>query len=1523
LELAVSNQKQLVRGLKDHSQFILFRYSKYDIGQNIGLFLAALMDRWVDIAMSARLPHNSRYLDPRARYSVGFGLLYFLMGAVAVDTVLQRHWAAATSISDTKMGSLHDYKQTVSHQTRERRRRLRLAFSELLSMLLLVFGFCTIFLWFLVIEHTAIILYFCYILGYSGVLFFQFSRPFTRNIRWHVLTIFIFCILAFIIGCILRAAPSTVGFKYDFVIALIIASVPSAIGTFLLTGYFDFSSSQTPASSVSSNLDRSISEKALISAAPSGAVTPRPNQFDDLDVDNSSLTSAFMGLLRDLCLGVDVNQRWVDLPEDIRQLILDRIAGKDSKVSPSALIWLVNEGVNLRHNSERLERRALIIQDMLHESSPRAESFNTRRGSSNQSVAELNLAIPPSRAKKNLLTRFGVWTIRTVYSIVKWIALLSGGASDCGRELWFALRNRPLHTLALRILLGVWKLCWWIKNFWTYVFLVFRSKRIDLLLQQIHYGSTRKLSQTAIVCETPAAIISGIISRDGENNLMITSYEGHHTELPKDKKYLTKSFYDAKCRLQRRVDATSGEDKPIAAQYYYPEGSSRWPTSKTVYEAGQESICHYDKYGRILKGQVSRGGKKCDFEYWYRKRPKGNSDVLQASYRGVVGPSRFSMDIFWCIKPRNKLNDVQFWVPSEKLQRVVCSLDGRKYEITWTYKHARHPDIEAVVVESDGEKTPTAVPSQILNDEYGFLKKPGNVAFDQEDLLIYHRSRWLKHVGHTSSRGHSEGPERAARWSISHSWMPSWHKTVYRRLTTSVLRTSLWKAWERGPFLSGVSACSLDEMILRKEPLLQRYWRFRDAGRFREAADDLDENLEQIISAIEPSAEASQKCLLIIKASDLFSMGLGRDANQLTARLDDAYNDSAKQTSVIFSDNGCWPDNPGGVSNCRRDLINGHTTIRGHCLAESANDFGIPRYQIEQNVNSLKILPLWGLDGKTPYHGLLDNLLQTQIDERIEQTRVKEDIQEIFVPLLRAFVKGARSRRYTRDDIVMYSNVILRMNGYFERCDFNKTWSNELVKEAWMEAWLVEYDDPNISSPTNFLEIEKPSMTDFRDALNLYICYFFIYSVEVPGKCPSVFQTTHHGISSLYGVLLKYRRKTTWGIWDHAILWRETCLNISPAQCLLPIPVQAMLLAGVKLACHVAYTHTDIVLPCTSVFNPDWEQDLGTDQGLRGSKKLFARKIDPIVNGIGNMDAFQPVTEVRSKVPTTVMLSNVQFIKDVKTAVLAADVIINKFGFSDYRLLVYGAQDRQPSYALETTTLINARNMAGKVVLAGFGSPKEVLKDAWLFMNSSLSEGLPLAIGEAALSGIPIVATEVGATALVLTDPDDPSKRYGEVVPPNDPEALARAQLSILAMLGPWAQYTHDDVPPPPLPDTFSAIDVQWITKRMYDKTADRQALGLKLRDVVLRSFHGTRYLREHEQMYWIQRKWAESRRAFKGRPPRSVNSYFGDRTVFTYDAETEVEFGTRPRWQTFDEEELRLERKKGVRGDEKKVGAV
>lgn len=147
-------------------------------------------------------------------------------------------------------------------------------------------------------------------------------------------------------------------------------------------------------------------------------------------------------------------------------------------------------------------------------------------------------------------------------------------------------------------------------------------------------------------------------------------------------------------------------------------------------------------------------------------------------------------------------------------------------------------------------------------------------------------------------------------------------------------------------------------------------------------------------------------------------------------------------------------------------------------------------------------------------------------------------------------------------------------------------------------------------------------------------------------------------------------------------------------------------------------------------------------------------------------------------------------------------------------------------------------------------------------MNSSISEGLPLAIGEAALTGAPIVCTDVGATFQVLTDPDDPKKRYGSVVAPNDPRALARAQISLLAVMDEWAEYGEDEVPPEPTPQQFTSADVERITKRMYEKTPQRRKLGLQLRKVVQKSFSGDRYLREHEQMLWIGKYQTEARRS-------------------------------------------------------------
>ena len=61
-------------------------------------------------------------------------------------------------------------------------------------------------------------------------------------------------------------------------------------------------------------------------------------------------------------------------------------------------------------------------------------------------------------------------------------------------------------------------------------------------------------------------------------------------------------------------------------------------------------------------------------------------------------------------------------------------------------------------------------------------------------------------------------------------------------------------------------------------------------------------------------------------------------------------------------------------------MVNNLRTIRWHMICESANDFGLPKHQIEENVQSLKIVPLWGLDFLHPVHGMFYNKLDSEVD---------------------------------------------------------------------------------------------------------------------------------------------------------------------------------------------------------------------------------------------------------------------------------------------------------------------------------------------------------------------------------------------------------------------------------------------------------------------------------------------------------------------------------------------------------------
>jgi glycosyltransferase involved in cell wall biosynthesis len=97
-------------------------------------------------------------------------------------------------------------------------------------------------------------------------------------------------------------------------------------------------------------------------------------------------------------------------------------------------------------------------------------------------------------------------------------------------------------------------------------------------------------------------------------------------------------------------------------------------------------------------------------------------------------------------------------------------------------------------------------------------------------------------------------------------------------------------------------------------------------------------------------------------------------------------------------------------------------------------------------------------------------------------------------------------------------------------------------------------------------------------------------------------------------------------------------------------------------------------------------------------------------------------------------------------------------------------------------------NIAERVEFSGPARPPEIaerLRSSDVFVLSSHSENMPLAVIEALCCGLPVAATDVGGV-LEAVGQDD-----GALAPPGDPTALADA---IRTVLGRRDTYDHADV---------------------------------------------------------------------------------------------------------------------------------
>lgn len=139
--------------------------------------------------------------------------------------------------------------------------------------------------------------------------------------------------------------------------------------------------------------------------------------------------------------------------------------------------------------------------------------------------------------------------------------------------------------------------------------------------------------------------------------------------------------------------------------------------------------------------------------------------------------------------------------------------------------------------------------------------------------------------------------------------------------------------------------------------------------------------------------------------------------------------------------------------------------------------------------------------------------------------------------------------------------------------------------------------------------------------------------------------------------------------------------------------------------------------------------------------------------------------------PVIVCIANLRAAKDHHTLVGALD-LLNKDNVT-FQAILIGA-DFGDTYSQTLKASIAAFGLDERIILLGVRTDiGDLLKKADIGVLSSRTEGLPVALLEYGLSGLPVVVTNVGQCGEVVGD-------AGFVVPPGNPKALAAALKPLL-----------------------------------------------------------------------------------------------------------------------------------------------
>jgi hypothetical protein len=1214
-KVALDTLQAAQKGIRLHNAFIHWRNAGDEVGCGILYFLVALLDKWVDLVSGVKLVGLSGALTETFRMAVGFGLAYYLIGAVLVDTNAQHLHSLASKQKPAPINSSEDIRQAQKSDARIKRNLYWNTLGKFLLWHVWALAFTASLVWALQNSEEAMIMFSAYVLSYTGLLWYQYTKIFSgphalRPLLWAVFigiptgiflkklaphflyssvialgvatwTAAILSLWTAKIGMperlenpvemgkvfhpytapwqdqewsqqelqssydVLTSLPKDQRFKLDprnhpgvEVKAILAAfkedsrsiqAFPDAshlvnwsmeawgngnvtvemvplnkmisgirgiscasdgrlrilIGAGRgLEGRIDVSSNcqivaEILLHSVAEHLlgiphDHAVLAEGLISNDITQSV-----KFQLREETDSSVVTRFakLQLLKQLCLGFNCDTDWDALPRDIRGILIHRCLGEETRISDHQWEWLQQTLCESQMDTRdlgtyiaRCNLGASMSVNIHNYALVSCESFN---GQENQTESPT-----PSKIKLSFLKAPFSWTYHSVGKALKFFVIAMVADPEFQREFGYVMSKR---STIIRVPVTFFANILWmyarLVQTWALPIFLFHGRKNVKKLWKASKGMTISIKRKKMVIQSMEGTFTGFTRKEQNGGFKLYQYAGNHDKEPEGTAALR---YVSTFSKQMQLLVREQYNGPnLINEYHYDYQSSnksrtrlsKWNNPKIPLGRrcvrGQNHLqsVQYNHKGLIESGSHMKDGNLVRFKYHYRKNARFADELLRAEF--VL--SHISCTVSWCAPPRRHAEKVDRWIPHSKITEATFVQGPDVYESRWLYDHKYHPTIMTTL---NGEKVVT--PPMIEHDYLAVLKKPGDCSFSNDNPIL-------------------------SMDSLNSNFISRWLGLSKRRIpiSTGRARSQLWKEWKDHFDFDGVIVRWLDEKLMRKDKVLKPYWRSRDRGSLYKAKAYLDLRADAIMASADLDDAISSWTPLALKISDLYNFGPGGDAVVHTRSKEFQF-DSEKTLHIMAADNGTWPNEGGGVSACRRDMINSLRTIKWHMICESATDFGIPKHQTEQNIQSLKVIPLWGLDFLTPTHGLFQNRLDSEV-ESMTRDASYVDIQRNFIPTLTALVKGARAISLTSADVQQATRALVNLNSYFQDSrHWSQVWTSDTVKNSWRQLWLTN-DMPNTKPCSEWFDTELPTVGHLETALELwYRCKFhcFIFSAH-------------------------------------------------------------------------------------------------------------------------------------------------------------------------------------------------------------------------------------------------------------------------------------------------------------------------------------------------------------------------------------------------------------------------------------------